>query len=155
MSLSPVEPLASLDELAHLGARELQRQMDHFDALDSKAGLVLAFAAVLVGLTPPVHAFARGTGAALAAAAAVLALLAMWPRRLEVLDLYTVRKEALDRPALQTRRLLLETRVAAWQRNQALLRVKAGRLRVGFALVVIAAASYAGGILAAAIGEVL
>jgi hypothetical protein len=152
MPLSPVEPLGSLSELFELAASERNRQTAHFEALDAKAGLLLVFAGAFIALAPDIPLLLRSVGAMAASGAGIVALWALWPRRFEVLKLDAVREEALDLPAVQTQRLLLDTHVAAWLRNQRRLESKSARLRAAFVLLLTAVLVYAGGILVVAMG---
>lgn len=71
--------LPSLDLLYDLTMAEYNRQREHFDAMDSKAGLVLGFAGTLIALAPDVGAVGRAAALWLSAAAAVCAAAAFWP----------------------------------------------------------------------------
>ena len=68
---------SSLDLLLEINQSERHAQLSHFDGLDTKAGLVLGFAGVLIALgNETVSLF--GIAAAFTAGAAVASF---WPRR--------------------------------------------------------------------------
>jgi hypothetical protein len=84
--------LPSLDLLYELTLAEHVRQREHFDGLDSKAGLVLGFAGTLIALAPDVGAVGRAAAVWLAASAAVCAAAAFWPRKLPALAVVALRE---------------------------------------------------------------
>ena len=57
-----VDRLASLDFLLELVQSERDKQLAHFEALDNKAGIVLAFSGLLITLAPDVPMVFRVLG---------------------------------------------------------------------------------------------
>lgn len=78
--------LPSLDLLFDLIQSEREKQRTHFDGLDNKAGIVLAFSGLLITLAPDVVPAFRLVGVLAAITAAGFALAAFWPRRFPVLE---------------------------------------------------------------------
>lgn len=80
--------LPSLDLIAEEADAQLRAQFRHFEGLDTKAGIVLGFAGVLVALgdkvAPPWESVGFGF-AVLAALFAVLACVEMWRQGAEIL----------------------------------------------------------------------
>jgi hypothetical protein len=85
-----VDRLPSLELLLELVQSEREKQLAHFDALDNKAGIVLAFSGLLITLAPDVTLAFRVLGAIAAVGSAGLSLSAFWPRHLPVLELRTL-----------------------------------------------------------------
>jgi hypothetical protein len=70
---------SSLDLLIEINQSERNAQLSHFDSLDTKAGLVLGFAGVLIGLGN--QSWLGLPSVLLAVLAAGMAVGAFWPRR--------------------------------------------------------------------------
>lgn len=77
---------SSLDLLIELNQAERQLQLAHFDSLDTKAGLVLGFAGVLIALGNGSGSLAGVGSTALAAIAAVASVASFWPRKFASID---------------------------------------------------------------------
>jgi hypothetical protein len=121
-----VPGLPSLELLAETVESELAAQERRGDALDSKAGVLLGFAGVLVGLTVSnLDGTLATIGAACAGGAAVLAGLAFIPRSFPTLKLRPLRRRYLTADEEFTRLRLLDTRIAMQQETLRHLRVKA------------------------------
>ena len=77
---------SSLDLLIEINQSEREAQLSHFDSMDTKSGLVLGFAGVLIALGNGTGTVA-GTGSiALAVLAALTAVSSFWPRRFTSVD---------------------------------------------------------------------
>jgi hypothetical protein len=74
----------SLDLLIEINQSERDAQLSHFDSLDTKAGLVLGFAGVLIGLGN--RSWLGVPSVLLAVLAAGMAVCAFWPRRFPSFD---------------------------------------------------------------------
>lgn len=61
-------------------------QLAHFDSLDTKAGLILGFAGVLIALGNGSGSLAEASSTILAALAAVASVASFWPRRFASID---------------------------------------------------------------------
>lgn len=76
----------SLHLLIEINQAERQLQLTHFDSLDTKAGLVLGFAGVLIALGNG-SGTAAGIGSTiLAASAAAASVASFWPRKFASFD---------------------------------------------------------------------
>jgi hypothetical protein len=115
----------SLEVLSAVASGELDAQARRGDALDSKAGVVLGFAGVLVGLTAPhiTNALAEA-GFASAAASAVLALIAFTPRPFPALDPYRLRARYLAESEGHTKERLMDTRITIYRHLEPTIRRK-------------------------------
>jgi hypothetical protein len=142
---------ASTAELIAEEARQaLVVQEQRFDALDSKAGVMLGFAAALSALAPAgVHPVVE-VGRVVAVAGGVAALWASWPHRFAVIDLGRLREAYLSSELAFLRRRLLETRVALAERQAVTLRRKALGVRASMILL-----SFATAVIAAGLGSTL
>jgi hypothetical protein len=125
--------------------RELDRltllQADAMGSLDTKAGLLAGFAAVLAGIAPsdtdPVRLAAR----LVAALAALAAVYAYWPQKeAEEIGPARLQRAYLAKPAHETRGMLLSTRIDVYGTNEDRLKQKFSRMRVAFALILVAVA---------------
>lgn len=77
---------SSLDLLIEINQSEREAQLAHFDSLDTKAGLVLGFAGVLIALGNG-SGSPSGVGSTILAAMAALASVAsFWPRNFPSID---------------------------------------------------------------------
>jgi hypothetical protein len=118
--------MPSLSLLSDEVASELAAQERRGDALDSKAGVLLGFAGVLVGLTiGKLHGFVAHSGAVLAGVAGLLSAVAFIPRSYPTLALRRLREGYLTAETEFTRRRVMDTRIAMYERTQGLLQVKA------------------------------
>ncbi|MBV9660128.1 MAG: hypothetical protein JO337_03115 [Acidimicrobiales bacterium] len=129
----------------------------HAESLDTKAGVVLGFAGVLVGLGATAQTdissevtFEVGLG--FAVLAAVLAALSFLPRRYPVLQVARLRENNLTAREEETKLELLDTEIAMVDEAAMMVRTKGGRvqgavisLAVGASLVVAGTLSATGG----------
>jgi hypothetical protein len=135
--LVPAPP--SLELLADVVSAELDAQERRGDAIDSKAGVILGFAGVLVGLTAShVHNAVGQAGFASAAASAVLAVGTFMPRPFPALDPYQLRMRYLTEAPETTKQRLMDTRVSLYRQIEGVLRWK---VRLVTAAVVMLASS--------------
>lgn len=144
-----VDRLPSLELLLELVRAERTKQLTHFDALDNKAGVVLAFAGLLITLTPEVPAVFQVIGVVSASASMVLALTAFWPRRFPLLEPSPLRKY-LRAEASFTRLTVLDNLEEFVNEGTRVLRAKAMRLTWALRLLVAGAVVFAMGIVARA-----
>jgi hypothetical protein len=113
----------SLDLLLELSQAERQAQLAHFDSSDTKSGLVLGFAGVLIALSPEFEGL-DGIGAfASAALAAGLSLASFWPRDFPVFDLARLGAYATSELAFTQIRTLDALRIMLME-GRTLLKVK-------------------------------
>ncbi|MCA1831775.1 MAG: hypothetical protein ABR548_14460 [Actinomycetota bacterium] len=138
-------PLPSIDIIAAQVAAERERQARHFEALDSKAGIIIGFAGILVALP-------AAAGAVTAAGRMVAILAAGWsgwaylPRKLPVSDTLRLR-DYVTADADFTKLHVLDTDVRMTVLTGALLRNKARRVIIAMGHLAAAVALIGGGIL--------
>ncbi|KAA9149137.1 hypothetical protein FPZ12_043840 [Amycolatopsis acidicola] len=109
-------------------------------AVDTKAGLVLGFAGVLVGLTKDGLTWITAAGQVLAVVAAVLAISAFLPRYGGAVNPMTLRRKYLTTDRATTELSVLDTRLALKEKDEVALRVKARRVRTAVVILVLAIA---------------
>jgi hypothetical protein len=138
--------MPSLDLLLQTLMLERDKQLAHFDALDTKAGVLLAFDGVLITLTRFIRLAFQWPGIGLASGSALFALLAFWPRKYPVLRPGELRKY-LTFEAENTRLMLHDTIGEMITRGGRLLEVKARFLTVALILLLLAAITFGAGII--------
>ena len=119
---------SSLDLLLEINQSERHAQLSHFDSLDTKAGLVLGFAGVLIALgneTGSLIGIASIIAAAFAAGAAVASF---WPRKFPSIDPTRLGDYAVSELAF-TQLTVLDTLEVMLVETQSLLEVKSRRLK--------------------------
>ncbi len=124
----------------------------HAESLDGKAGVVLGFAGVLVGLGATAQVAVSEEvifqiGLAVAVVAAILAAWAFLPRRYPVLEVGRLRQANLTASEAETRLDLLDTQIVMVDEAAALVRQKGWRIRAAVGCLAVAAALVVAGIL--------
>lgn len=142
------ERLPSLDLLLELVQAERDKQLGHLDALDSKAGIVLGFAGLLITLSPETATVFRLGGVFAAVVAAGFALASFWPRRFPVLEPSPLRRYLRAEEVL-TRLTVLDTLEDFINEGSVLLGDKGKRLRWALIFLGLAAGVFAVGIVVA------
>jgi hypothetical protein len=139
------EDLPSLGLVADRVSAELLGLGGHAESLDTKAGVSLGFAGVLVGLGVSAQAallrsvwFKLGLGTAVVSG--ILAAVSFFPRRYPVLNALALRDRYLRRPQEAARLVLLDTEIAMVQDAAKLVKVKGRLMRLCLAALVGAAA---------------
>jgi hypothetical protein len=152
MSTEPLLPSLEL-LLAQVGS-ELQTMNNHAESLDTKAGVVLGFSGVLVGLGATAQQadantvlFRCGLGAGVLAA--LFAAIGFLPRKYPVLEVGRLRERNLTAPVAETQLELLDTQVEMVRQVAALVKQKGGRVRVSVVSLAVGAALVVAGTLAA------
>lgn len=140
----PGPALPSLPILLEQVAAERETMRAHAESLDTKAGVVLGFTGVLVGLgasaQPAISKNAAfQTGLGFAVAAALLAAWAFLPRRYPVLQVHRLRNGYLTTAEPETQLVLLDTQIEMVGETSDLVKRK-GR-RVGLSVVCLAIAA--------------
>ena len=85
---------------------ERQLLLTHFEGLDTKAGVMLGFAAALAALTPTDLNWISDLGRAFAVVGGMAALSAFWPRDHAIIDVRTLRNYLSSEPEFTWLRLL-------------------------------------------------
>jgi hypothetical protein len=136
----------SLDLLLQVAMEERDKQLGHFDALDTKAGVLLAFAGVLIVLSPDIQFAFQLPGIILAALSALLALATFWPRKFPSLDPWVLRQFfTYDKESTGLK--VHDTIAEAVTNGRDVLEVKARSLRWALILLLLAAVTFGAGII--------
>jgi len=130
------QALQSLDFILGETRAERGAQLQHFDGLDAKAGILLGFSGAIVALAPA-DAPLLGLGR-VAVLAGLASLWAFWPRQFDTLDLYTLRQKYLSAELRFTKLTVLDTQVAIIESAAAFLNGKAKRVKLAMALLAVA-----------------
>ena len=134
--------MESLDLLLQTVDRERTDQLSHFDALDSKAGIVLGFAGTLIALGPSLSFPLQVVTLTLLVMSAASAAGAFWPRRMPALEAAAMR-EYLRADVEFTKLTLHDTYVVMVQQGSATLSRKVQFLKAAIALLAVAASTLA------------
>lgn len=131
--LPPVQPapqsFPSLDVIrAELDLR-LAEQERRGTAFDTRAGLILAFGGVLIGLSAQHPSALQLLGQVAAAAAAGVAGWSLWPRVSGAVGPRALRNRYLTTPPEATKLALLDTRIFLYEQDEQRLESKVTRLR--------------------------
>lgn len=123
----------------------------HAESLDTKAGVVLGFTGVLVGLGATAQAFVSSEltfqiGLGVAAAAALSAVLAFLPRKYPVVEVLPLR-EYLTATEDETKLTLLDVQIDMVIEAAILVRQKGRRVKTAVTLLAVAAALMVAGTL--------
>lgn len=118
--------------------RELQIQLQHFEAIDSKAGLLLGFSGALVALVGTGSSLASQTLRGFAACAALSALASFWPRSFATMNVRALRDKYLQADANFTARALVDTQIQMVQEISGTLQTKGRWLKVAISFLVMA-----------------
>jgi hypothetical protein len=143
----PSEPrprLPSLDLLLRVAMQERDKQLAHFDALDTKAGVLLAFDGVLIAVTRGIQLAFQLPGIALTSASAVLALAAFWPRKFPTLDPWVLR-QFLTYETESTSLKLHDTIARSVTQGGRVLHIKARNFKLALMLLLLAAITFGAG----------
>lgn len=119
----------SLGLLLEINSAERETLLSHFDSLDTKAGLVLGFAGVLIAVTKEIESLTAAGSIAAAGFAAVAAVSAFWPRQFPSLDPGRLGEYATSELGF-TQLTVLDTMEVMITRTQSVLALKARRLKV-------------------------
>ena len=121
--------IRAVDVLLDQVRLERTQQLQHFDALDSKAGILLGFAGALIALAPTGYDLVLDAGRATALVAASFALWTFWPRFIPMADLYEMRQDFRASDEASTKLTLLDTQIEMIRTSRTVLRNKARRLK--------------------------
>ena len=135
----------SLDLLLQVIMQERDKQLAHFDALDTKAGILLAFDGVLIVVSHSIRMDFLVPGIILASASAGFAMLSFWPRNYPVLNPAGLRKY-LTYETEETRYKLHDATAEMVKRGSRVLEAKARSLKVALILLLVAAVTFGAGI---------
>jgi hypothetical protein len=140
------EPLLpSLDLLLDQVASEREMMNRHAESLDTKAGVVLGFSGVLIGLGATAQQVDANTvlfkcGLGVAVLAALFGAIAFLPRRYPVLEVERLRESNLTASIAETRLELLDTQIEMVREAASLVKQKGRRVRVSVVCLAVGAA---------------
>jgi len=137
--------LRSLDPILEEVRSERAAQLRHFDALDTKAGIILGFAGALVALAP-MGPLVVDLGRLAAAASGIVALSTFWPRGYWSTNLLQLRDLYLTAEPGFTKLNLLDTQIAMSRQLGGVLNGKAKRLKWAMVFLAVAALLTAAGL---------
>lgn len=129
---------SSLALLLEINQTERQVQLSHFDSLDTKAGLVLGFAGILIALGNNASSFLGGGSILASVFAAGAAVPSFWPRNFPTVDPTRLGEYAVSDLAF-TQLIVLDTLEVMLVETRSVLGLKARRLKL--ALVSLSAAA--------------
>lgn len=115
--------------------REDSTWRDRANSLDTKAGVILSAAGVIVAIVGTTSSVAAIIGEILAIATGAAAVRALWPRVDKAIGPQELRDRYLTSDPIRTRLILLNTRIQLHQKNEKRLLDKAGRLRTAALLL--------------------
>jgi prefoldin subunit 5 len=146
--------LPSLSILIDQVASERETMDTHAESLDTKAGVVLGFAGVLIGLGASAQVSVSGklifqAGLGVAVLAALSAAWAFLPRGYPVLEVYQLRQSYLTAPEAETQLRLLDTQIEMVKQATMTLQRKGSRVRAAVVCLAIAAGLIVSGTLMA------
>ncbi len=123
------EQVPSLGVVESVLEREDASYRDRANGLEAKAGLILSAAGVIVALVGTTVSVTAIIGQALAIAAGAVAVWVLLPRTDKAIASQVLRDRYLASAAVQTRIVVLNTRVVVHMKNEARLVTKERRLR--------------------------
>lgn len=118
----------SMDLLIEISRSERGAQLSHFDSLDTKAGLVLGFAGVLIALGNGSGSLVGQIAVVLAALSAGVAVSAFWPRQFPAIDATRLGDYAVSELVF-TQLTVLDTLEVMMIETSQMLEVKSRRLK--------------------------
>jgi hypothetical protein len=119
----------SLDVILEEVRIERGAQLQHFDALDGKAGIVLGFSAAVAALAPS-HHLVVGLGRLVVVLGALTALWTFLPRVFQLTNVYSLREKYLAAHPDFTKLNLLDAQISMMKSAKDLLEAKAFRLKL-------------------------
>lgn len=138
--------MPSLDLLLQTVMGEHDKQLAQFNAMDTRAGIFLAFDGVLIALARPIPVEFQVPGIVLAAASAAFALWAFVPGAFTALNPARMRKY-LTYQADDTRLVLHDTISAMIEHDGRVLAKKGSRQKIALALLLVAAVTLGAGLI--------
>lgn len=142
------ERFPSFDIVAEETRLQLDLQHRHFDALDTKAGIVLGFSGVLVALGTRSQTWLTATALVLAVASSLCSGNAFRPRNFPVVEVLELRERYLSAEPKFTSLRLLDSRVEMWHQGTWLLELKAKWLKRSLGTLALSVIMFAADILA-------
>lgn len=142
--MTGLKGVRSLDVVREEVRAERGAQLQHFDSIDTKAGILLGFAGALVALAPGRTTVLVQAGRAVAVVSGFLALWTVWPRRYWSTNLRSLRDKYLAAEPQFTLLQVVDTQIDMAERMAEILHRKGTHLKR--AMVALAAAVFLIGI---------
>lgn len=136
--MSKIKGIGSLEVVLEEVRGERAAQLEHFDSIDTKAGIVLGFAGALVALGSRQTYVLVDLGRGVGVLSGFLSLWTFWPRRYWSTDLRPFRNKYLAAEPEFTRLRLLDTQVDMAERMAGILQDKAMRLKLAMVALAVA-----------------
>ncbi len=138
-----VRGIRSIEVVAHEVRSERAAQLSHFDAIDTKAGVLLGFAGAIVALSSGASWPILAAGRWFAVLAGLFVLGSFWPRKYWTTDLRSLREAYLAAEPAFTQLHLLDSQIVFTERAHRTLERKAVLLKcsmgtLGLAIVALA-----------------
>jgi hypothetical protein len=111
-----ISGIRSLDVVLDEVHRQREAQLAHFDATDTKAGVILGFAGALVALSSSGAGVFLAVGRGVAVMSGILALASFWPRKYWQVDLRALRERYVAAEPAFTRLTLLDSEIVMERR---------------------------------------
>ena len=122
--------VAGIDVVADEVHDERVALLAHFDAVDTKAGVVLGFAGAIAALSSRPTGVATGASLVAATVSGLSALMSFWPRRYWRTDLESLRAKYLSADPAFARISLLDSQIVMAGRSYGALRWKVRFLKL-------------------------
>lgn len=126
----------SLDVVEKELDRSSAEQFQRASALDTKAGLLLGFAGVMIALGPDAPGYLDVISQAGAVSAAFLAAWALWPQSANEVGPTALRDNYVDKSPILSRSALYATRAEHFDQNEVRLKTKVKRMRGAMSVLV-------------------
>ncbi len=130
--------IRALDVIRDEVRAERAGQLATFDAIDTKAGILLGFAGALVALSREGSNVALQLGRGLGVLTGFLALWTFWPRRFWSIDLKPLRDKYLAAEPAFARLRLLDTHIEMVERMAEVIQDKGRTLKMAMAALALA-----------------
>jgi hypothetical protein len=130
--------VAAIDVVAEEVRAERVAQLRHFDAVDTKAGVVLGFAGAITALSVGPVALVPEAGLLAAVLAGLFAVMSFWPRKYWRTDLNALRARYLAADPAFARVSLLDSQIVMAERSYRALVWKVRFLKVAMLSLAVA-----------------
>lgn len=118
----------------------------HFEAADTKAGIILAFNGILIPLAKDIEGPSRNIGVVLSGLSAIVAFAGYWPRRFPIPDAAELRNY-LTWPEEESHVAIGDNFLEMVKEAKEEIRKKTGRLKVALALLLAAIVTFGVGVI--------
>jgi hypothetical protein len=139
---NPVEvtPVPALEVIENELARRDQAMVTRIASIESKAGLHLGFAAVVIAQVYESHTWAARCALIIALVSSVGALVALWPRRAKEISVSKLRDKYMGGSVEAARRAVLDSRIPLLSQREETFGFKVKAYRCSAVLLLVSAA---------------